>query len=658
MKRLITLACLLLSLKSIAQFAVGDVLIIGANFSLNNDNQQTLIFVALDTIQPGTILTFTDIGYYRLGDSGDPNGRFVGGYISDDGYSGVTTIPVTDGYFRWTAGNKVNPGQVITIYATITGGLCTAVTSSDGSSCQMPKQFIWEADGDQILVYRGNTAPINTNVSSFLCGYSCKTGWGLHITDIINNSNSHKCDKPYALEWGRGSMTVPESNAYFANGPLPKEEVTMFMGRKQALGYRLLGSELCYASAELLEFPTYDFKILSNESPVYDGTVLAGWNFNEGNLNNEGTGSYYINGTTGNVQASLSNETFSTQNYPLNYDISNPAGIVIPFSTAGYTDIDLSFDLQMGLRAANSLQLHYSFNNQDWLPIEVSNNAELYLLSVADTEELALEAYSNILRFTLSSSGGVTPSMRVKMALPSSINNQPGQTVYIKISTTADPSINDYKSLYAYSSATYNYTRSTPIEFDNIQFHGTPIVLPLEFISFSAVANHKKVQLEWMTANEENIARFDVEKSIDNISYTTIASVPAKNQILNNYSYVDNQFESGTAYYRIKSVDLDATFSYSSVKAITLNNKVNTFTVAPTLVSKGMSTISLNYPKVSKGSFIAIVDMHGQKVFVKQIPEESMQTQIETDQLAAGTYFIILENGGTHKRSSARFIKQ
>jgi len=100
-------------------------------------------------------------------------------------------------------------------------------------------------------------------------------------------------------------------------------------------------------------------------------------------------------------------------------------------------------------------------------------------------------------------------------------------------------------------------------------------VLPLELLHFKADLNiSQKVDLNWETAHEINTAYFVVEKSAGDNHFLTIDTVQALNNstITPTYHASDDSPGKGINYYRLKMVDLDGKFSYSSIVTIQVNN--------------------------------------------------------------------------------------
>ncbi len=91
--------------------------------------------------------------------------------------------------------------------------------------------------------------------------------------------------------------------------------------------------------------------------------------------------------------------------------------------------------------------------------------------------------------------------------------------------------------------------------------------LPVTFINFDGVLQNGKALLSWSTANEINNKGFEVQKSMDGQTFTYIAFVDGQgnSSTVNNYNYTDAKILSGSNYYRLKQIDNDGQYTYSSV---------------------------------------------------------------------------------------------
>ena len=95
-------------------------------------------------------------------------------------------------------------------------------------------------------------------------------------------------------------------------------------------------------------------------------------------------------------------------------------------------------------------------------------------------------------------------------------------------------------------------------------------ILPVELVDFKARKADLGIQLDWVTASEENNEGFEIQRSADGINWNELDFVRGMGSSFtsNNYSYIDENPLSGVNYYRLKQVDYDGGFSYSAVNSV------------------------------------------------------------------------------------------
>jgi len=96
--------------------------------------------------------------------------------------------------------------------------------------------------------------------------------------------------------------------------------------------------------------------------------------------------------------------------------------------------------------------------------------------------------------------------------------------------------------------------------------------VPLHFLTIKATRINEQTSVVWKTANEENVAWHEIQKSTTANDFYTMAKVTAKNLREQTYEFKDSSYLNGTAYYRIKSVDRDHKFNYSGIVSVTQKN--------------------------------------------------------------------------------------
>lgn len=118
---------------------------------------------------------------------------------------------------------------------------------------------------------------------------------------------------------------------------------------------------------------------------------------------------------------------------------------------------------------------------------------------------------------------------------------------------------------------------------NNGGFNGiTP--LPLQLISFTArKQGNRDVLLEWVTEQESEVDRFEVEVAAGNTAYqqnqfALVGSVPSlgNSSGQQRYSLADLEpGKTGTRYYRLRIVDRDGSIRYSGIRPVSFSNEVN-----------------------------------------------------------------------------------
>lgn len=100
-------------------------------------------------------------------------------------------------------------------------------------------------------------------------------------------------------------------------------------------------------------------------------------------------------------------------------------------------------------------------------------------------------------------------------------------------------------------------------------------------ITFNAMLIQQTGSLTWQVTPQENIIRYEVEKSSNGIDYTYVsATMAAKNIAI--YTATDNNVLVGNNYYRLKIIHQNGTGLYSNT--IILNNSPKAV-IAPSIVS-------------------------------------------------------------------------
>ena len=94
--------------------------------------------------------------------------------------------------------------------------------------------------------------------------------------------------------------------------------------------------------------------------------------------------------------------------------------------------------------------------------------------------------------------------------------------------------------------------------------------LPVTLVSFAVTKLNAVSQLKWSTTQEVNADRFIIQRSTNAKDWKNVGEKLANGASSNliNYAFTDPKPLKGTSYYRLKMVDKDKTFAYSSIKSL------------------------------------------------------------------------------------------
>lgn len=198
------------------------------------------------------------------------------------------------------------------------------------------------------------------------------------------------------------------------------------------------------------------------------------------------------------------------------------------------------------------------------------------------------------------------------------------------------------------SGSTYQFSTVTGLN-DNLRFTiattsvaSTP--LPVELIDFNAFHESNKVQIDWRTASEKNTENYFIERSKDGINFESISSVKAAGNSNSIIEYTETDFNpiAGISYYRLKQVDINGTFTYSSIVPVNYKINKNKLRIYPN-PSIGEFNIELSEFDASE-VLVVIKDITGKEVYSKVAISQEGKNLIAIDpehKLAPGAYFVI-----------------
>jgi len=173
---------------------------------------------------------------------------------------------------------------------------------------------------------------------------------------------------------------------------------------------------------------------------------------------------------------------------------------------------------------------------------------------------------------------------------------------------------------------------------DDLTLYTTP--LPITLISFDARVEGRKVNLGWTTADETDADKIIVEKSVNGAEFTAIASIAAKNEMQNEYSYTDN-LSAGISNYRLRMLDKNGKYSFSKTISLRDNSAIQV-QVYP---NPAVSTVTITRSEAGDAGIIRILSLDGREVLQSALEADAVYQQLDVDALAKGTYIVQWQAG-------------
>ncbi len=188
-----------------------------------------------------------------------------------------------------------------------------------------------------------------------------------------------------------------------------------------------------------------------------------------------------------------------------------------------------------------------------------------------------------------------------------------------------------------YVGGTFTTPRSKLARFDNA-------VTPVTWQSFVAEKQGIASLLKWSTASEQNTKDFEVQHSINTISWAPLGTVAAagNSTTTRSYSFVHNTPFKGNIYnyYRILQRDLDGKFSYSKIASLIYDEPAADVLVYPNPAAESLTIY------IAESKEVKLVNVVGATVWRGTL--QAGRNQLNLQPYAKGVYWVI--TGGVKKQ--------
>jgi glucose/arabinose dehydrogenase len=163
--------------------------------------------------------------------------------------------------------------------------------------------------------------------------------------------------------------------------------------------------------------------------------------------------------------------------------------------------------------------------------------------------------------------------------------------------------------------------------------------LPLTLLSFTARSQTGYNELRWKTTQEINVQEFVIEYSVDGTAWIKAGTIPPDpDNISPEYYFKHPTNIEGKMYYRLKSIDKDASYTYS--KIISLNTdpeKGMELQLFPTTITYGQLQVQLNEPFAN----LQLFNMQGQMLLTQNLQNQTGIIRLNVSGFNKGVYTVV-----------------
>ncbi|RYE19393.1 MAG: T9SS type A sorting domain-containing protein [Sphingobacteriaceae bacterium] len=209
----------------------------------------------------------------------------------------------------------------------------------------------------------------------------------------------------------------------------------------------------------------------------------------------------------------------------------------------------------------------------------------------------------------------------------------------------------NFSSVNADGNPGYNTTTATSFLTYPVQ------VLPVKLLSFTGSIIDSKGKLNWQVANDAEISKYEIEKSVNGKIFTVLQTVAARHTSASQAYTAEDINLSGTNYYRLKTTDLQGIIDYSKIVQLSVGVRGQGFTIFPNPV---LQTLNIKMAKLEKGQYdVNVYSASGQLVLAKAIQYDGAGNTLQIElpaNMQKGNYTCLL-SGNTGKFTSS-FLKQ
>lgn len=183
--------------------------------------------------------------------------------------------------------------------------------------------------------------------------------------------------------------------------------------------------------------------------------------------------------------------------------------------------------------------------------------------------------------------------------------------------------------------------------------------LPVKLSDFTVSKSAKGVQLVWTTASEINASHFEIERSTDGATFSSIGQIGASGNsgIDQSYSFNDAAPVDGQNHYRLKIIDKDASYEYSLIRSVSFAAASLNVVVGP---NPATSFVNVKISRPGNEPYrLRLVNRTGQVVYDQKHNLSGNIVQLNVTSFAEGSYILeVSTNSGTKQVNQIMIIRK
>lgn len=166
--------------------------------------------------------------------------------------------------------------------------------------------------------------------------------------------------------------------------------------------------------------------------------------------------------------------------------------------------------------------------------------------------------------------------------------------------------------------------------------------MSVDVLNFIANKIDNQALLKWTLSKDETVETYEVQRSINNQDWFTIANVKGgKSETEISYTETDENPANGMNYYRIKIINEDNTVDYTIVRSLQFEN------TSPIRVYPNPATNYIVIENLMNSDMVQMYDVSGR--LVTQVKSMTNTLEIDLSRIISGQYVIYVTNNNQVK---------